>query len=67
MKKKLVVLGTGISGLGAANLAFNKGFKVFVSDIGAINQKIKKQLDNLKIFWEENTSEATCLNDANYF
>ncbi|MBC90685.1 MAG: UDP-N-acetylmuramoyl-L-alanine--D-glutamate ligase [Flavobacteriaceae bacterium] len=66
MNKKLVVLGIGISGLGVANLAFNKGFKVFVSDIGAINQKIKKQLDNLKIFWEENTSEATCLNDANY-
>ena len=66
MNKKLVVLGLGISGLGAVNLAFNKGFKVFVSDIGAIDQKTKEQFDDLKIFWEENTSEATCLNDAYY-
>ncbi len=66
MNKKLVVLGIGISGIGAVNLAFNKGFKVFVSDIGPINQKTKEQFDNLKIFWEENISEATCLDDANY-
>ena len=31
MGKKLVVLGSGISGLGSVNLAYRKGFEVFVS------------------------------------
>ena len=31
MKKKIVVLGAGLSGVGAAVLAKKKGFKVFVS------------------------------------
>ena len=66
MGKKLVVLGSGISGLGSVNLAYRKGFEVFVSDAGSINEKIKKQFDSLNIYWEENTNEVTCLNQASY-
>ena len=66
MDKKLVVLGSGISGLGSVNLAYRKGFEVFVSDAGSINEKIKKQFDSLNIYWEENTNEVTCLNQASY-
>jgi UDP-N-acetylmuramoylalanine--D-glutamate ligase len=66
MGKKLVVLGSGISGLGSVNLAYRKGFEVFVSDAGSINEKIKRQFDSLNIYWEENTNEVTCLNQAIY-
>ena len=66
MGKKPVVLGSGISGLGSVNLAYRKGFEVFVSDAGSINEKIKKQFDSLNIYWEENTNEVTCLNQASY-
>ena len=36
MAKRIVVLGAGISGIGAAVLAKQKGFDVFVSDKGII-------------------------------
>lgn len=65
MKKRIVILGSGISGVGAANLAVNKGFKVFVSDIGLINEKIKRQFDSSNIVWEENTPEVTFIDGAN--
>ena len=44
MSKRIVVLGVGISGLGAAVLAKKKGFDVFVSDKGKITDKIKNLL-----------------------
>ena len=66
MDKKLVVLGSGISGLGSVNLAYSKGFEVFVSDAGSISENIKKQFDSLNIYWEENTNEVTCLKQASY-
>ena len=37
--QRLVVLGAGESGAGAAYLAKQKGFDVFVSDFGAIADK----------------------------
>ena len=36
MKKRFVILGAGESGVGAALLAKQKGYAVFVSDGGAI-------------------------------
>ena len=66
MDKKLVVLGSGVSGLGSVNLAYSKGFEVFVSDAGSISENIKKQFDSLNIYWEENTNEVTCLKQASY-
>ncbi|MBP5318219.1 MAG: UDP-N-acetylmuramoyl-L-alanine--D-glutamate ligase [Paludibacteraceae bacterium] len=52
---KIVVLGGGESGSGAAVLAKVKGFKVFLSDRGPIKDKYKKLLDQYGIEWEENT------------
>ena len=52
--KKIVVLGGGESGCGAAVLAKQKGFQVFVSDKGNIKEKYKKVLNHHKINWEEN-------------
>lgn len=53
MKKRIVILGSGESGTGAALLAQRQGFDVFVSDKGAIKEEYKKQLDAYGIAWEE--------------
>jgi UDP-N-acetylmuramoylalanine--D-glutamate ligase len=50
---KIVVLGGGESGVGAAVLAKKKGFEVFVSDKGEIKEEYKKVLWNNEIEWEE--------------
>ena len=50
---KVVVLGGGESGCGAALLAQQKGFEVFLSDIGKIMEKYKNVLINNAIEWEE--------------
>lgn len=49
--KKLVVLGGGESGIGAALLAKNNNYDVFVSDKGTISDK--EVLTNNDIKWEE--------------
>ena len=51
--KKLVILGGGISGIGAALLAKKNGYDVFVSDKGVISEK--EVLTNNDIQWEEGT------------
>ncbi|OYT17426.1 MAG: UDP-N-acetylmuramoyl-L-alanine--D-glutamate ligase [Bacteroidetes bacterium 4572_77] len=51
--KKLVVLGAGESGTGAAILGFQKGYQVLVSDNGSIKEKYKKVLSNNEIKYEE--------------
>lgn len=51
--KRIVILGAGESGAGAAVLAKKKGFDVFVSDMSKINDKYKKMLDDHNIEWEE--------------
>ncbi len=51
--KRIVILGAGESGAGAAVLAKMKGFEVFVSDTSAIKDKYKEQLTNYDIPWEE--------------
>ena len=53
MKKRIVVLGAGESGAGAAVLAKKEGFDVFVSDMSLIKDKYKKLLDDHQIEWEE--------------
>ena len=50
---KLVILGAGESGAGAAVLAQKEGFEVFVSDLSKINEKYKKLMDDHHIEWEE--------------
>lgn len=51
--KKLVVLGAGESGVGAAILAKQQGYEVFVSDKGAIAEVYKAQLQQEEIAFEE--------------
>lgn len=51
--KKIVVLGAGESGVGAAILAKQKGFEVFVSDKSEIKPKYKDELNSFGIEWEE--------------
>lgn len=50
---RIVVLGAGESGAGAAVLAKKEGFDVFVSDTSNIKDKYKKLLDDHNIEWEE--------------
>lgn len=49
---RIVVLGAGESGAGAAVLAKVKGFDTFVSDMSAIKSKYKEVLDRYDISWE---------------
>jgi len=53
VNKRLVILGSGESGVGAAILAKQKGFEVFVSDRGKIKDKYKSVLKNIDVEWEE--------------
>lgn len=63
MNKRIVILGAGESGCGAAILANKLGFEVFVSDFGSISDKYKKVLDEHGIEWEEKQhTEALILN-----
>ena len=50
---RIVILGAGESGAGAAVLAKKEGFDVFVSDMSKIKDKYKKMLDERNIQWEE--------------
>ncbi len=50
---KIIILGGGESGVGSAILAQAKGFDVFLSDSGALQDKYKKELDQYGIPYEE--------------
>lgn len=52
-KRRIVILGAGESGAGAAVLAKDKGFDVFVSDYGLISDHYKNMLSAEAIEWEE--------------
>jgi len=51
--KRLVVLGGGESGAGAAVLAQKQGMDVFLSDMGTIKPKYREMLDGHGIRWED--------------
>ena len=53
MDRRIVILGAGESGAGAAVLAQKEGFDVFVSDFSPIKPKYKKMLSDHGIEWEE--------------
>ena len=53
MNNRIVILGGGESGAGAAVLAKDKGFDVFVSDFGTIPAKYRDLLDSEGIAWEQ--------------
>ena len=61
--KRIVVLGAGESGSGAAILAKEKGFDVFVSDCGTISEPYRALLDQNGVQWEDGKhSEELILN-----
>src|SRR5687768_1720031 len=51
--KRLVILGAGESGVGAALLGQQKGYEVFVSDGSPIKEKYKRELEENNITYEE--------------
>lgn len=63
MSKRVVILGAGESGTGAAILAKAKGFEVFVSDKGTIRGNYRDDLIRHKIDFEEGVhTESKILN-----
>ena len=61
--RRIVVLGAGESGSGAAILAKEKGFDVFVSDCGTISEPYRALLDQNGVAWEDGQhTEALILN-----
>ncbi len=62
MAKRLIILGGGESGVGAAILGKQKGYDVFLSDAGNIADKYKKELEAYGIAYESGQhSEALIL------
>jgi UDP-N-acetylmuramoylalanine--D-glutamate ligase len=63
MKKRLVILGAGESGVGTAVLGLQQGYEVFVSDYGTIAEEYELKLKEYNIDYEQNQhSEEKILN-----
>ncbi len=61
--KRIVILGAGESGSGAAILAKEKGFDVFVSDMGTVKEPYRALLNQHNIPWEDGQhTESLILN-----
>jgi UDP-N-acetylmuramoylalanine--D-glutamate ligase len=65
MKHRLVILGSGESGVGAALLGKQKGYEVFVSDGGKIKEIYKKELTDNGIAFEEGGHTEVLILNAN--
>ena len=65
MKQKIVILGAAESGVGAALLAQQQGYDVFVSDAGTIQQVYKETLQQAYISYEEGGHTAEKIKQAN--
>tara|TARA_B110000444_G_scaffold261084_1_gene310981 strand:+ start:6047 stop:7384 length:1338 start_codon:yes stop_codon:yes gene_type:complete len=63
MKKKCLVLGGGISGVGTAQLAIKEGFDVYVSDSGQLEKVTKDKFKKWGVIWEENVNETDLIKD----
>jgi len=63
-KNKLVILGGGESGVGAAILGAKKGFEVFVSDFGEIKEEYKSVLQQRGLKYEEKQHTEAIILDA---
>lgn len=67
MNKRIVVLGAGESGSGAAILAKEKGFDVFVSDCGTISEPYRALLDQNGVQWEDGAHTFDKIKDADEY
>ncbi len=65
MKHRLVILGAGESGVGAALLGKKVGYDVFVSDAGKIKEKYQQKLFENEIEFEEGKHTADKIFNAN--
>ena len=65
MKERLIILGAGESGVGAAILGQKKGYSVFVSDFGEIKDKYKTVLSEYSIEFEEGNHSEEIILKAN--
>lgn len=62
--KKIVILGGGESGVGAAILAIKNNYTVFLSDNGKIKDKYKNELNTYNVPFEENGHTLEKIDDA---
>jgi len=65
MIHRIVILGAGESGVGAALLSKKVGYEVFVSDAGKIKEKYKQQLFDNNIEFEEGKHTTEKILNAN--
>jgi len=63
--ERIVILGGGESGVGAAVLAKKQGFDVFLSDKSEMKAQYKALLDEYKIAWEEKQHTEGLILNAN--
>ena len=63
--RRIVILGAGESGTGAAVLAKKKGFDVFVSDLSTIKDKYRELLEKYEIPYEEGRHTEEKILNAN--
>ncbi len=66
MLKKIIILGAAESGIGAALLAKQQGYDVFVSDGGTIKEKFKTELLKNAIDFEEGKHSIENWDDVEY-
>lgn len=64
MSKRVVILGSGESGTGAAILAKKLGYDVFVSDKGPIKEVYQTELNDAQIEFESGTHTAEKITNA---
>ena len=62
-KNKTVILGSGISGIGAVKLAQRKGLEIFLSDSKNIKSETKKLLSKLEVKYEESGHTENLIKD----
>jgi UDP-N-acetylmuramoylalanine--D-glutamate ligase len=65
MKERVVILGGGESGTGAALLAQAKGYDVFVSDQGTLKDRYRDEIINAGIAYEEGKHTPELILNAN--
>lgn len=63
-QKRLIILGGGESGIGAAVLGLKNGYKVFLSDSGEIKDEYRSVLSKYTISYEEKTHTEHIILDA---
>ncbi|MCX8019443.1 MAG: UDP-N-acetylmuramoyl-L-alanine--D-glutamate ligase [Chitinophagaceae bacterium] len=66
MPERIVIIGGGESGTGAALLASQKGFEVFLSDAGSLKEEYRNELSHHGIAFEEGGHSLDNILNADY-